>query len=222
MTMAIEPTEPERQRPRYDWTARTRSTAFDARRYTKFVIRMKRVTALSAFAVIFAVLAFFFVARAPRQLQLSYEKLGTLENDLAMVKPRLSGVDAQGNPYVITAKLAVQDAKNPKHATLQTIEADLTTKQGWLNARAAHGDVDMNAQHLVLNGGIDVFTDTGYALHTDHAGVDLKHNIVTGDSEVSGQGPLGTMRADRFRYDHLAGRLTLLGHVRTVINRRVK
>ena len=222
MTMAIEPTEPAPQRPRYDWSARTRSTAFDARRYTKFVTRMKRVTALSAFAVIFAVLAFFFVARAPRQLQLAYEKLGAMENDLAMVKPRLSGVDAEGNPYVITAKLAVQDAKNPKRATLQTIEADFTTKQGWLNARAAHGHIDMNADWLTLDNGIDVFTDTGYALHTERADVDLKRDIVTGDREVSGQGPRGSIRADRFRYDQPNGHLTLEGHVRTVINRNGK
>jgi lipopolysaccharide export system protein LptC len=222
MTMAIEPTEPAPPRPRYDWTARTRSTAFDARRYTKFVTRMKRVTALSAFAVIFAVLAFFFVARAPRQLQLAYEKLGAMENDLAMVKPRLSGVDAEGNPYVITAKLAVQDAKNPKRATLQTVEADLTTRQGWLNARAAHGHVDMNADWLTLDSGIDVFTDTGYALHTERADVDLKRNVVTGDSEITGQGPLGTMRADSFRYDHRAGHLILQGHVRTVYSGRKK
>jgi len=219
MTMADDPARP---RSRYDWNARARSTAFDARRYTKFVTRMRRVTALSAFAVIFAVLAFFFVARAPRQLQLSYEKLGTLENDLAMVKPRLSGVDASGNPFVITAKVAVQDAKNPKHATLQVIEGDLNTPKGWLNVRAAHGDVDMNVNWLKLDGGLDLFTDTGYTLHTERAEVDLKRNIVQGDLPVDGQGPMGTMRADRFRYDHLAGLLTLEGHVKTVINGKGK
>ena len=46
-------------RPRRDWSARNRSTAFDAQRYTRFVARMKRVLMFSAFAVIFAVLAFF-------------------------------------------------------------------------------------------------------------------------------------------------------------------
>lgn len=212
----------EKPRPRYDWSARARSTAFDARRYTKFVIRMKRVLSLSAFAVIFTVLAFFFVARAPRQTQLSYEKMGTLENDLTMVKPRLSGVDAQGNPFVITAAEAVQDAKNPKHATLKAIEADLTTKQGWLNARAAHGDVNMTENRLTLDGGIDLFTDTGYTLHTARAGVDLKRNVVQGDQEITGQGPLGTMRADSFHYDHIAGLLTLKGHVQTVLSGKPK
>jgi lipopolysaccharide export system protein LptC len=216
MTMADDPASP---RPRYVWNARARTTAFDAGRYTKFVTRMRLVTALSAFAVIFAVLGFFFVARTPRQLQLSYEKL---ENDLAMVKPRLSGVDASGNPFVITAKVAVQDPKNPKHATMETIEADLTTPQGWLNARAAHGDIDMNTNWLKLDGGIDVFTDTGYTLHTARAQVDLKRNIMQGDREIGGQGPLGTMRADSFHYDHVAGRLSLQGHVQTVISGKAK
>jgi lipopolysaccharide export system protein LptC len=207
---------------RYDWSARARSSIVEAKRYTKFVSRMKRVTALSAFAVIFAVLAFFFVARAPRQVQLSYEKLGTLRNDLAMVKPRLSGVDANGNPFVITAKEAVQDARNPKRATLKTIEADISTRQGWLNARATHGHVDMAANWLALDGGIDVFTDTGYSLHTARADVDLSRNIVIGNREVTGQGPLGTMRADTFRYDHGAGRMVLAGHVRTVFSGKSK
>src|SRR5476649_2241744 len=141
MIMAGEPVDPAR-RTRYDWSARVRSTAFDAGRYTKFVVRMKRVLSFSAFAVIFAVLAFFAVQRAPRQLSLSYERVGSIQNDRAMIKPRLSGADAQGNPFVITADAAIQDANNPKRATLQKVEADLTTKQGWFNARAGKGFVD--------------------------------------------------------------------------------
>ncbi len=69
------------------------------------------------------------------------------KNDLAMIKPRLTGTDAKGNPFVITADAAVQDAKNPKRATLQKVEADLTLdKDGWINADAAAGVVDMNSR----------------------------------------------------------------------------
>ncbi|MBV9550340.1 MAG: LPS export ABC transporter periplasmic protein LptC [Alphaproteobacteria bacterium] len=219
MTMAGDPST---GRPRHDWSARARSSVIDARRYTRFVMRMKRVTALSALAVILAVLGFFFVARAPRNLPLSFETLGSLKNDLAMVSPRLSGMDSSGNPFVITARLAVQDAKNPKRATLENVEADLTTPKGWLNARAMHGHVDMNASWLTLDSGIDVFSDSGYSLHTERADVDLKHNVVIGNREVAGQGPLGAIRADAFRYDHVAGRLTLHGHVKTVIHGKGK
>src|SRR5579872_1525946 len=110
---------------RHDWTARARSTAMDALRYTQFVGVMKRALPAAAFAIIAAVLAFFFVARQPARLSMTYEKMGTLENDLAMIKPRLTGADGNGNPFVITADAAIQDAKNPKRARLKKIEADL-------------------------------------------------------------------------------------------------
>lgn len=52
--------------------------------------------------------------------------------------------------------------------------------------------------------------------------MDLKRNIMQGDREIGGQGPLGTMRADSFHYDHVAGRLSLQGHVQTVISGKAK
>src|SRR5580704_17904575 len=98
---------------RHDWTARARTTAMDALRYTQFVGVMKRALPSAAFAVIAAVLAFFFVQRQPARLSMTYEKLGHIENDLAMIKPHLTGADDKGNPFVITADSAIQDAKNP-------------------------------------------------------------------------------------------------------------
>jgi lipopolysaccharide export system protein LptC len=209
-------------RPRRDWTARTRSTTIDALRYTKFVVRMKRMLSLSAFAVIFAVLAFFFVQRAPRPMSLSYQNLGTIQNDRAMIKPRLSGTDARGNPFVITADVMVQDANNPKRARFQTVEADLTNKQGWFNARAKNGSVDMEVGRLELSGDIEAFSDSGYQLRTSSALINLKTNVVSGEQQVSGQGPLGTMRADRFRYDRDADVLTLQGHVHVTMTGKIK
>src|ERR1700760_4211292 len=89
--------------PRHEWSARARSTAMDALRYTQFVGVMKRALPAAAFVIIAAVLAFFFVARLPGKVSVVYEKMGVLQNDLAMTKPRLTGTDAQGNPFVITA-----------------------------------------------------------------------------------------------------------------------
>ena len=64
--------------PQYDWSARVRTTAREALRYSKFVYLMKRLLSLGAFLIIAAVLAFFFVQRQPRQLSLSYEQLGRI------------------------------------------------------------------------------------------------------------------------------------------------
>jgi len=200
--------------PRHDWSARARSTAMDALRYTQFVGVMKRALPAAAFAVIAAVLAFFFVARQPSKVSMTYEKLGSIENDLAMIKPRLTGADGNGNPFTITADAAVQDAKNPKRARLRKIEADLTLdNNGWINANAAGGVVDMKAGSLELNGGIDVFSDSGYMLHSKSASLDLNKWIVHGREPVSGQGPMGTMRADRFQYDRDSHQLSLDGNV---------
>ena len=198
----------------YDWSARVRSTTMEALRYSRFVVLMKRLLALGAFLTIAAVLAFFFVQRMPRQLQMSYERVGRVKNDLTMMKPRLAGSDSKGNPYVITADRAVQDVNNPKKATLQNLEADISLDKGdWINARAKAGFVDMSTGQLELYNGIDVFTARGYELHSNSASANLKQNMIHGHETVTGQGPDGTLRADQFHADRDTGILTLTGHV---------
>ena len=205
-------------RPGYDWSARVRTTAVEALRYSRFVHLMKRLLSLGAFLIIAAVLAFFFVQRLPRQVQMSYERLGHVENDLALMKPRLSGADAKGNPYVITADMAVQDAHNPKKASLKNLEADLALdSKNWLNARARTGMVDMTTGQLELTGGIDVFTATGYELHSKSASANLKQSVIHGHEPVTGQGPDGTLRSDEFHADRTTNTLTLSGHVQMTL-----
>ena len=205
--------------PQYDWSARVRTTAIEALRYSKFVHLMKRVLSLGAFLIIATLLSFLFVQRQPRQLAVSYEKLGRIENDLAMVKPRLTGADGRGNPFVITADMAVQDSKNTRKASLKNLEADLALdKNSWINARARAGMVDMAAGKLELTGGIDVFTDTGYELHSKTASMDLKQSVVQGHVPVTGQGPYGTLRADSFHADRNTNLLTLSGNVQMTLH----
>ena len=204
----------ERDTSAYDWSARVRTTTMEALRYSRFVVLMKRVLMLGAFTIIAAVLAFFFVQRMPRQLQMSYEHLGRVQNDLTMMKPRLTGSDSKGNPYVITAGRAVQDARNSKRAVLSNLEADLTTDKGnWVNARARDGLIDMSTGQLELYNGIDVFTANGYELHSNSASANLKQSIIHGHETVTGQGPDGTLRADEFHADRNTDILTLTGHV---------
>jgi lipopolysaccharide export system protein LptC len=206
---------------RRDWSARTRNSSHDALRYTRFVAVMKRALPTAAFAIIAAVMASFLVARQPAKLSMTYARLDAIKNDLTMIKPHLSGTDAKGHPFVITADTAIQDIKNPKRARLKKIEADLTLDgEGWINTDAANGVVDMKAGKLALSGGIDVYSDSGYAFHSATAMLDLDKWIIWGNSTVTGQGPMGTMRADRFHYDRDAHQLTLDGHVHmTIIGR---
>ena len=210
--------------PRRDWSARVRTSSLDALRYTQFVGVMKRALPTAAFAVIAAVLAFFFVQRQPAKFSMTYERLNAIKNDLTMIKPHLTGADGKGHPFVITAETAIQDLKNPKRAKLRKVEADLTLENnGWLNANAANGVVDMAASSLILGGGIDVYSDSGYVFHSQTASLDLKKWIVHGHDPVTGQGPMGTLSADEFHYDRGTHQLTLDGHVHmTVVGNRKK
>jgi lipopolysaccharide export system protein LptC len=180
---------------------------------------MKRALPIAAAALIAAVIAYALIPRQSEKLKITSERVGHIENDLAMLKPRLTGVDNKGNPFVITADAAVQEGTNIHRATLRNVQADLAlAKSRWLNATAARGLVDMDKGMLALTGNISVFSDDGYELHTARADLDLKKGLFHGPVEVTGQGPTGTLRADSFEVDRKANQIVLLGHVYMIIS----
>ncbi|HEY1710075.1 MAG TPA: LPS export ABC transporter periplasmic protein LptC [Rhizomicrobium sp.] len=206
-------------RPRIDWTARTRGSMLDAERYSRFVTWMKRALPLGAGIVVLAVVAYALVPRpTERGVSLTYGSIDRIKNDLAMMKPRLTGADERGNPFVITADIAIQDKKNAHRAKMKKLEADTTLQDGrWLSATAENGFIDSDTGKLALDGGIAVFTDSGYELHTSAMDVDLKKNFFSGTHTVTGQGPTGTLKADRFWIDRRKQLIQLSGNVHTTL-----
>lgn len=191
-------------KPAIAWIERQRASALDVQRYTRFVGIMKRALPMAAAALLAAVLAYSLQPRLQdsKRVALSFQQLHILSNDLMMTKPRLTGVDGNGNPYVVTAEEAIQDAHNSKRAQLHKVEADLTTKGGtWVNLTATQGLLDDAKELLWLSGAIDVFSDNGYEAHTTAARVDMNSGSVIGNKFVWGQGPFGTFYADKFRID---------------------
>jgi lipopolysaccharide export system protein LptC len=198
-----------------DWSARSRGTVIEAIQYSQFVSLMKRALPIAAGAILLVILVYAFLPRASDRITLTAERTGLLKNDLTMIKPRLTGADDNGNPFVITAEAAVQDPKDLHRAHMKKIEADMTTDTGgWLNADAEAGFFDMDTSMLKLTGGIAVYTDSGYELHTERVDVDLKKGLFHGPGTVTGHGPFGTMRADRFEADRVKQLLHLYGNVR--------
>jgi lipopolysaccharide export system protein LptC len=202
-----------------DWAARTRATSLDSIRYSRFVGLMKRALPIAASVIIAAVLIYAFVPRQSDKITMVYQRLGRIENDLAMMKPRLTGTEENGNPFVITADHAVQDARNPHRARLVNIEADITLSGNqWINASAANGAFDMDAGSINLTGGISIFSDSGYEMHTSRGHLDLNRGHFVGPETVSGQGPMGTFRADHFDIDHRTQMVNLIGNVRMTMD----
>jgi lipopolysaccharide export system protein LptC len=206
---------PAPARSRTEWAAQRRASATEVLRYSRFVIVMKRILPLAAAALLAAVVAYSLQSRQPDQskIALTFVQLGIDKGDLAMFKPRLTGVDSSGNPFVVTADKAHQYPHEPDRALLDNVEADLTLRDGnWLNATAPHGLLDAPHaanqkcakttcsanQMLDMWGPIAVFSDNGYEVHTTSAHVDMGNGIVRGNKYVRGQGPLGSFYADSF------------------------
>jgi lipopolysaccharide export system protein LptC len=150
---------------------------------------------------------------------MTFQRLGIVNDDLAMLKPRLTGADDQGDPYVVTADEAVQDKSDSKRATLKNVQGDVTLKDGtWISAIAPRGVLDAKARRLALQGPIAVYSDSGYELHTASANVDMHNALIVGNDAVNGQGAFGIFRADRFRLDRHSRRVFLYGNVRMSID----
>ncbi len=201
---------------RRDWTARARGTALDAIRYSQFVALMKRALPIAAAAVLAAVVVYALLPRQPDKITITAQAMGRIKNDLAMIKPRLTGTDDDGNPFVVTADIAIQDPKHLRRGHMKGIEADSNSQDGhWTNVIATEGDFDMDASTLRLRKGVSLYTDAGNELHTASVDINMKKGLFHGPGVVTGHGPFGTLKADSFDADHSKQLLHLVGHVQT-------
>ncbi len=194
---------------------RRSKTLRNAARYTSFVQAAKVMLPVSAFAIVAAMLVFAFVYESDDRLTVSFSNVQQIDNDLRMVNPRFSGVDAARRPFLVTANAAVQDPANPRAVSLEALQADMTlSPTSWVSVNADRGLLDTEAETLVLEGSIDVYSDTGYEFHLERATINLASRAVVTDSPVEGQGPLGTLRADRFMAEDAGQNLRFDGNVR--------
>lgn len=151
-------------------------------------------------------------ANAPRMTL--HEMDGLSGSDVRLVKPRYGGMDARGRPFLVTAERAVQDQANADLVRLARLQADITLTNGtWLSLSAPSGLYRIDEKLLDLSGGVDVFSDRGYELHSPDAHLDLDKSVAEGSNGVQGQGPLGHLTAARYRFEQDGQHLTLTGQV---------
>lgn len=135
-----------------------------------------------------------------------------------LVNARFQGVDSSDQPFSVTADLAEETAPGSGVVRLDNPKADIAFKDGtWAMVSALRGLYDQAAAVLTLEGGVDLFQDTGYELHTPSAIIDVKAGTAHGTQPVNGQGPLGTMEAEGFKIDRQAQTVELTGKARVVI-----
>ncbi|MCE2927816.1 MAG: LPS export ABC transporter periplasmic protein LptC [Rickettsiales bacterium] len=123
-----------------------------------------------------------------------------LENE--MVNPHYQGLDSKNKPYTVIADKAIQ--KDKDLVLLHNIKADMQQDKGaWLALNAGGGELNITTKKLWLTDGVSMFYEGGYEMQTTKAFVDISAGTAYGDEPVTGQGPLGTLKANSF---HVQGR----------------
>jgi len=196
-----------------------RGAASPAMRHTRFVSTMKIALPLGAFALFATVLIYSGVFDSHDRLDITFREIATLNNDLRMVSPRVTGLDASGQPYVLTADTATQATGQPNHVALDNVQADLKLQNNtdWVSLSATSGLLDTESQTLGLKQKIDIYASSGYEFHGTSAVIDFRKGTVTSDEPVEGHGPLGTLRADSMTADNAKRTLHFQGRVKVRI-----
>jgi lipopolysaccharide export system protein LptC len=192
-----------------------REALHQARRYSTIVRFLKRALPLAALALILAVVGFALQPREAERVSMTFERMGQLDNDLAMVNPRLTGTDDKGLPFIVSAASAVQEGPGSGRVRLNDIRAEMTLDDGTLvHVTAAQGLVDTGARQLDVTGGIKFSSADGYVAETSSARADLRTGIVTGNEPVKASGKFGELTANGFTFDKDTKKLRFDGNVR--------
>lgn len=169
---------------------------------------------LSALLVIWSV----FDQTAPQE---DLSLLETAQNtkdgsvELGAQAARFYGQDSMGQPFTITADKAVHFTSDPKEVDLVELQADIVLNNGmWITVSAPEGLFHHDDKVLMLDGGINMFSDRGYEFFTDVILFDLGSGTATSESPINGQGPFGVVQADRFRATNMGKTLYFDGSVK--------
>ena len=196
-----------------------REALHSAWRYSIFVKVMKGALPITALALTIAVLGYVLQPRESNKVALTFEQLGRVEDDLAMLKPQLTGTDDDGHPFTVTAATAVQDPPGSQTVRLENVTAEIGLKDGrTLRVTAAKGVADTMNRKLEVSGGIHLTSNDGYEARTETARADLKAGTVQGDSPIEATGKFGKVSAKRFALNQTTGELRFSGDVRMVLS----
>lgn len=188
-------------------------------RYTKFVFVSKySLLALSCLAI-FAIIVIPVVNADKEGLRIAFQNVqGQSERLPMMANPKFQGVDENNQPYTITADSAIQ--QNQQNVQLVNLQADIfLNDHSWLNVSAHNGLLNTEEKTLDLTENVYLFHDKGYEFRTHRAYVDMDTHTASGNREIDGQGPMGTITADGFMLNQDAQTLTFVGNVKMTVFR---
>lgn len=131
---------------------------------------------------------------------------------------RYQGVDAENQPFTVTADGVRQAQVDAEEVLLTKPKADIMlSDQSWAALTAENGRFNRETQQLTLTGDVSFFHDLGYEFRTNSATVDMAKGEAEGPDPVDGQGPFGQVEAEGFKVFDKGARILLTGKSKLLI-----
>ncbi|MFN3231393.1 MAG: LPS export ABC transporter periplasmic protein LptC [Alphaproteobacteria bacterium] len=165
-------------------------------RYTRAVRLAKRVLPALAALIVLSVVIWPLTKNSQSGFTLAFEELKQFDDTARMVKPRFVGTDMQDRSFSITAETAYHDAGDDEMVMLDTISADVRMLSGeWLALDAPTGIFRPKDEILDLSGQVNVFSGSGFEVHTRQLQLNLSSGTGRSEQPVYGQGAFGVFEA---------------------------
>lgn len=186
--------------------------------YTRVVFATKFLLLFIAVALLFALIIVPLTSKVNSNYRLTFSAVDdTHESKGArMINPRFQGVDGDDQAYNITANSATKFKDNS--LILDNINADINMNDGsWIALISNTGKLRYDEKLLDLLDTVSLFTNQGYEFHTSEIHVNLQNKSAFGTKAVQGQGPIGTLVADRFSVFNKGDKILFQGNVKIVL-----
>lgn len=146
---------------------------------------------------------------------------GIARNEL--LNPRYESRDSKNQPFILTAKRAIQSNEDPDIVVLEDPMADLTLQSGaWVAAQAERGIYSQKAEDLLLEKTVKIYHDAGYHMTSEKIQVKREEQRVFTDVDVFVQGPAGMIKASGMDMNMDQNLLVFLGPVTATLHQKVK
>jgi lipopolysaccharide export system protein LptC len=187
--------------------------------YSRFVTMMKITLPLIAAVLVGLVVVWPQFRDVREGFVIEITKLkNSIGGGQEVANARFTGTDQRGRPYTVIADSAAQVDGHPDLIGLEHPKADVTMQGGaWVASSAESGRFRRDDQILDLVGGVNLFHDQGFEMHSPSARLDLKRGTAEGDEKVDGHGPTGTISAEGFRVLDNGARVFFTGPARLVL-----
>ncbi len=183
------------------------------------VVRSLAVILPSLVGALAAVLVFApFAQRSEIGFLLAKDAIEIAPQRLRVDAARYTGSDANGRPFTLSARNAIQRSAADPIVRLTGLSAMLVMQDGPATFDADRAMYDPPRDRVMVDGPVRFVAADGYRLATADVDFDLKQRTLASGRGVSGTLPIGRFTADRISADLQARVVRLSGNARLRIN----